>query len=108
MGRAMINRMKKLELAKEFARALQDVASEKIILYGSVARGEETEESDVDILVLATEKRSIKERVIKKAIDMLLETGTYISVKMLTPDEYEQLQDTHFIKQIRKEGVVIG
>ena len=84
----MVNRMKKLELAKEFARSLGDVASDKIILYGSVARGEETEESDVDILVLATEKRSIKERVIKKAMDILLETGTYISVKMLTPDEY--------------------
>jgi len=103
-----VNGMKKLELAKEFARSLQDVAPEQIILYGSVARGEETAESDVDILVVARDKRSIKERVIRKAMDMLLETGTYISVKVLTPAEYEQLQDTHFIKQLRKEGVVIG
>jgi predicted nucleotidyltransferase len=104
----MLKRMKKLELAREFARSLQDVASEKIILYGSVARGDDTEESDVDILVVSKEKRSIKERVIRKAMDMLLETGTYISVKVLPPDEYEQLQDTHFVRQIRTEGVVIG
>lgn len=98
--------MKKLELAKEFAKTLKDV--EKTILYGSVARGEDTEESDVDILVLSRDKRATRKQVIKRAIDVLLDTGTYISVKVLTPGEYEQLKDTHFIRQIREEGVVIG
>lgn len=100
--------MKKLELAKDFARSLKDAAAERIILYGSVARGEDTEESDVDILVLAKDKRATRKQAIKRAIDVLLDTGTYISVKVLTPGEYEQLQDTHFIRQIREEGVVIG
>jgi predicted nucleotidyltransferase len=100
--------MKRLELAKEFARTLKDAAAERIILYGSVARGEDTEESDVDILVLSRDKRATRKQVIKRAIDVLLDTGTYISVKVLTPGEYEQLQDTHFIRQIREEGVVIG
>jgi predicted nucleotidyltransferase len=100
--------MKRLELAKEFARTLKDAAAERIILYGSVARGEDTEESDVDILVLSSDKRATRKQVIKRAIDVLLDTGTYISVKVLTPGEYEQLQDTHFIRQIREEGVVIG
>jgi predicted nucleotidyltransferase len=100
--------MKKLELAKDFARTLKDAAAERIILYGSVARGEDTEESDVDILVLSRDKRATRKQVIKRAIDVLLDTGTYISVKVLTPGEYEQLQDTHFIRQIREEGVVIG
>jgi predicted nucleotidyltransferase len=100
--------MKRLELAKEFARTLKDAATERIILYGSVARGEDTEESDVDILVLSRDKRATRKQVIKRAIDVLLDTGTYISVKVLTPGEYEQLQDTHFIRQIREEGVVIG
>ncbi|RLG58467.1 MAG: nucleotidyltransferase domain-containing protein, partial [Candidatus Hydrothermarchaeota archaeon] len=40
--------MNKLEIAKEFAKSLKDV--EKIILFGSVARGEDKGDSDVDIL----------------------------------------------------------
>ena len=104
----MVKRMKKLELAKVFARTLKDTATERIILYGSVARGEDTEESDVDILVLSKDKRATRKQVIKRAIDVLLDTGTYISVKVLTPGEYEQFQDTHFMRQIRKEGIVIG
>jgi predicted nucleotidyltransferase len=100
--------MKKLELAKVFARTLKDTTAERIILYGSVARGDDTAESDVDILVLSKDKRATRKQAIKRAIDVLLDTGTYISVKVLTPGEYEQLQDTHFMRQIRKEGIVIG
>jgi predicted nucleotidyltransferase len=100
--------MKKLELAKEFARTLQDAAAEKIILYGSVARGEEKEDSDVDVLVLSSDKEKIRAKVIERAIDILLDTGTYISVKVITPGEFERLKHTHFISQIVKEGVVIG
>jgi len=100
--------MKKLELAKEFARTLKDAAAERIILYGSVARGADNEESDVDILVLSSDKQKTRDKVIEKAIDLLLDTGTYISVKVITPGEFERLKNTHFISQITNEGVVIG
>ena len=100
--------MKKLELAKEFARTLKDAAAERIILYGSVARGEDTEESDVDILVLSRDKQRTREKVIERAVDLLLDTGTYISVKVITPGEFERLKNTHFISQIAEEGMVIG
>jgi len=98
--------MKKLEIAKEFAKSFKDV--ERIILYGSVARGEDKEESDVDILVISRDKRKTKDKVIERAMDILLDKGTYISVKVISPREFEDLKDTHFISQITKEGVVIG
>jgi len=98
--------MKKLEIAKEFAKSLKDV--ERIILYGSVARGEDKEESDVDILVISRDKRKPKDKVIERAMDILLDKGTYISVKVISLREFEDLKDTHFISQITKEGVVIG
>ncbi len=98
--------MKKLEIAKEFAKSLKDV--ERIILYGSVARGEDKEESDVDILVISRDKRKTKDKVIERAMDILLDKGTYISVKVISLREFEDLKDTHFISQITKEGVVIG
>jgi len=99
-------KMNKLELAKEFANSLKDV--ERIILFGSVARGEDKEDSDVDILILSRNKQKTKENAIGKAMDILLDSGTYISVKVFSPKEYERLKNTHFIAQIEKEGVLIG
>jgi predicted nucleotidyltransferase len=100
--------MKKLELAKEFAKSLGEEASEKIILFGSVARGEDEVDSDVDILIISRDKVKTKEKVIEKVTDILLATGTYISVKVISPLEFERLKSTHFIAQIEKEGVLIG
>ena len=98
--------MNKLEMAKEFAKSLKDV--EKIILFGSVARGEDKGDSDVDILIISRNKQKTKDRVIRKAMDILLDTGTYISVKVISPLEFERLKNTHFIAQIEKEGVLLG
>jgi predicted nucleotidyltransferase len=98
--------MNKIEIAKEFAKSLKGV--EKIILYGSVARGEDEEASDVDILIISLDKPKIKDKVIGKAMDILLDTGTYISVKVISPSEFERLRNTHFFSQIEKEGVIIG
>jgi predicted nucleotidyltransferase len=100
--------MNKMELAKEFARSLKDAAVEKIILYGSVARGEDEGESDIDILILSSDKQNTRDKVIEKAMDTLLDTGMYISVKVITPREFERLKNTHFISQIENEGVTIG
>jgi len=99
-------KMNKLELAKEFAKSLKDV--EKIILFGSVARGEDKEDSDVDILIISRNKLKTKDKVIGKAMDILLDKGAYISIKVFTPQEFERLKNTHFISQIKKEGVLIG
>ncbi|MEN4017026.1 MAG: hypothetical protein PQ968_01080 [Methanobacterium sp.] len=38
----------------------------------------------------------------------LLESGVYISAKVISKKEYETLKDTHFISTIKKEGVVLG
>ena len=98
--------MNKLELAKEFATSLKDV--ERIILFGSVARGEDKEESDVDIMIISRDKLKTKDDVIGKATALLLDKGVYISVKVISPQEFERLKNTHFIAQIEKEGVLIG
>jgi len=98
--------MNKLEIAKEFAKSLKDI--EKIILFGSVARGEDKGDSDVDILIISRNKQKTKDRAIRKAMDILLDTGTYISVKVISPLEFERLKNTHFIAQIEKEGVLLG
>jgi len=100
--------MNRLELARKFSESLNYPEIEKIILFGSVARGDDREGSDIDIIIISTKKTEIKDKVIRKARDILLSTGVHISVKVISPEEYRFLGDTHFISRIRKEGVVLG
>ena len=84
---------------------------EDIILFGSVARGEGKEDSDVDILVIwkgdKLEGWDVLEDI---AMDILLEYGQLISIKIIHPQEYFGMINTgsSFIQNIKKEGVAIG
>jgi uncharacterized protein len=105
--------MKKKKIAEEFAKSLDHPPAkslehppiEKIILFGSVARGEDGEDSDIDLLVISREKFETKNRVMRKVTDFMLKEEVYISVKVISPDEYALLKNTHFISQIEKEGI---
>ena len=46
----MINRKK---IAEEFVNSIRSDNVDKIILFGSVARNEDTDDSDIDILIVA-------------------------------------------------------
>ena len=102
------------EAVNEFARrALRRYGDkiDSIILFGSVARGEAKEDSDIDILVVwkgdKLEGWDVLEDI---AVDILLEYEQFISVKIIYPQEYLGMMDmgSSFIQNIKKEGVVIG
>lgn len=44
----------------------------------------------------------------RKVSDALLELVVCISAKVISKEEYEHLENTHFISNIKKEGVVLG
>ncbi|KZX17012.1 nucleotidyltransferase domain protein [Methanobrevibacter cuticularis] len=101
--------MDRKQLAIDFAKSLNHPEIEKIILFGSVARGDDTKDSDIDILILTTEKtKKIKKDIYSKASDILLETMEDISVKINELEHYQKYKDMPFYSNIRKEGVVIG
>lgn len=49
----------KIEIAYEFARTIESEDILRIILFGSVARGEDKEESDIDILIVTPSREKI-------------------------------------------------
>ncbi|MDR2966539.1 MAG: nucleotidyltransferase domain-containing protein [Methanobacteriaceae archaeon] len=101
--------MDRKQLAIDFAKSLNHPEIEKIILFGSVARGDDTKDSDIDILIIATNKtKKLKKDVYSKASDILLETMEDISVKINPVEHYQKYKDMPFYSNIRKEGVVIG
>ncbi|VVB88750.1 Nucleotidyltransferase domain protein [uncultured archaeon] len=106
--------MQKPKALQEFlkiAKQNHGAKVEKIILFGSYARGEATEESDIDILVITSGNRfEMQKNLSGIAVDILLKTGEYISAKAVSTEEYSFMEKikTGFYQNIVKEGVVIG
>ena len=63
----------RLEIAREFANAIQSDDIVKIILFGSVARGDDTEESDIDILIVTSGSDELPDEINSIAVDIILE-----------------------------------
>ena len=80
-----------------------------IILYGSVARGTQTEESDLDIAVLVgpyTKERH--EQMTDFVVDLELEYDKVLSVLLIDYDKFTEWENVMpFYKNAKKEGTVL-
>lgn len=81
-----------------------------VVLYGSVARGTQTEESDVDIAVIlhdgATEE--MHDRMLDLVVELQLGCGKVLSVLRIDSQRFADWKDTlPFYQNIRKDGVVL-
>ena len=97
----------------ENIRALkrQILPNEKLILFGSQARGDAREDSDWDLLLLLNKDKITYEDEDKYAYpfaEMGCNYDTYISVKVYTEKEWEKRKITPFYKNVEKEGIEIN
>lgn len=80
-----------------------------IILYGSVARGTQTEESDVDIAVIV--KRYMKDmhdKMIDLTVELELEYNKVLSVLLIDYDNFREWEDVlPFYKNMKKDGIML-
>lgn len=90
------------QLRKHFGRNLK-----KIILFGSRARGDHSEESDYDLLVILEKVTpEIKKHVDEIEDQMLFSHGALFSTFLFTPEELEEREFEPFIMNATKEGLV--
>ena len=92
------------ERIKEFAQKLREALSVKeVYLYGSVARGEIHEGSDIDLVVVGDFKERLFERI-GKVIEL---TDLPIEPLVYTEEEWHELKSENnpFVDKILKEGV---
>lgn len=68
---------------------------DRIVLYGSVARGTETSESDVDVAVLikAGATKDMYERLLDLVVDLELENDKVLSVVRIDYDKFQEWKD---------------
>jgi predicted nucleotidyltransferase len=93
-------------MIKELAEKLLPFGPEKIILFGSQAKGKAREESDIDLcIVLETEK---KHRLIPE-LYCALDCDKPVDIIVYTPNEWEECvkDETSFAHKILTEGVVL-
>ena len=72
-------------------RLFRDFDVEAILLYGSVARGEADEESDLDLLVLTTKPltRTARHRITDAVFEVNLHHGTNLSTLVVDRSAWE-------------------
>ena len=82
-----------------------------LILYGSYARGDNHEGSDIDVLVLLdTDKVTYDDRlrITHSLFPLELEAGIHISPLLRCRKRWEEKQIiTPFYKNVRKEGILL-
>ena len=96
------------EILSEVAQTLRDrFGAAEVILYGSAARGELDEESDIDlIVVLPTIDWATQKEIIAVCFDAELRCGRIISAICYTTDEMEHspLRSSPLVLTARGEG----
>ncbi len=89
-------------------RLKKEYNAERVILFGSYARGEATEDSDIDLLIIAsTEERFFERMASVRKIMRYLRNGLPCAPIVLTRQELEKrirIGD-QFIREILKKGV---
>ena len=91
---------------KDFLVARYGNRIRQVILYGSCARGEQTEHSDVDILVIVDDSLKpfeVMDYAGDLTFDIMLETGEFLSVVVLPESIYRE--DSPFTTNVEREGV---
>jgi HEPN domain-containing protein/predicted nucleotidyltransferase len=89
-------------------RIVQELKPEKIVLFGSYARGEQTPDSDVDLLVIMQTDESHAER--SRAVSRLIDPRPFpTDIVVRTPDEVQRAFDRKefFVPHILSEGRVL-
>ncbi|MDR1812419.1 MAG: nucleotidyltransferase domain-containing protein [Candidatus Fibromonas sp.] len=103
-------------LVKEMTERLKEVKPYKVILFGSYARGNPTEDSDLDVMVILdsndfvrnfAEKMERKMRISKILLEINYQIAMDIFVYSKIEFEYLKEKNNFFIREIEETGKVL-
>lgn len=79
---------------------------ERIILFGSRARGEADEYSDYDVIVIKRTEIPFLERL-REMVPYLVEFGRPAEILVYTPEEFERMREVGLGWVVQREGAVL-
>jgi predicted nucleotidyltransferase len=94
-------------------RALLGARLERIALFGSRARGDAEEDSDIDLLVLVRDEPTAGDRTRLSALaaDLAVETRAFLpfSLILMSRARFDELlaRERRFARDVQREGIVL-
>lgn len=96
---------------REFKKKVKKIFGSRIVelrLFGSKSRGEDTEFSDIDILIVIKNLTKKEEEMIREIdADIGLEEGVVLSSIIYDEERYKACIELPFLTTVKKEGVVL-
>ena len=86
----------------------------EVVLFGSQARGEATEDSDIDVAVIlktVNDRRAVRDRLAEIAYDVLLESGEDMHAIAISREQWEapeMFSNPSLIRAMKQDGLAIG
>ena len=101
-----------LEKVRSASQELYGDKLNKIILYGSYARGSQTEDSDIDIMIILNcnveEVKRFRSKTAEMSSDISLEQGVFLSVLLRDKKHFDENVDfLSFYRNIAREGIAV-
>jgi len=99
-----MNLTQKLKIIVE---ALKKYGAQKIMLFGSLAKGNSDEYSDIDIMVIKKTDKPFVKRL--REVALLCKLDEPIDILVYTPEEIEEMEkaENFFIEKVFTEGRVL-
>jgi len=99
------------QILDDLKKSVQEIAGDrliKMVLYGSMARGDYSEDSDTDIaIIIRGLSREMKHRMLSRVADIEFEYLRSLSTLILSEDDFLLLKklERRIAADIEKEGV---
>ena len=80
----------------------------RIGIFGSVARGDDHEESDIDILIISNHREDIDDIISEEIAWIMYDKQELISAHVINEDLFNKTKNFSFLTNVLKDGVPIG
>ena len=91
------------ELNDILARLKNDASVRKVILFGSMARGDVREHSDIDLIVV----KETEKRFLDRLDEFYNGASVAMDILVYTPQEFEEMKERPFVKRALQEGKIL-